>query len=232
MNWQTVARQIKGREKEHQKLIVAVLRADGGNIFPLDLIAVGVIKRSLMLLQGFLSMLRSGNYLCAGPLLRMQLDNVLRIYAAGLFPSGSDALKAFLEDRPLSQLKAPDGKPLTDKELTTRVGRIYPWLPQVYTTTSGFVHFSRSAIMSTVEDLTNDGAVRVVVGPRGGRRWKSDERLAAAQAFDEATKAVLQMGYSWGHVKTVEGAKRSKFAARAATEGGQHPFHTSLQAGD
>lgn len=213
MTWQDVARQIKRRERDHQKILMAVLRADGERIFPMDLIAIGIMKRSLMLIQGFLVMLRSENYLCAGPLLRMQLDNILRLYAASLFPSGSDTLKAFLQDMPLSKLKSPDGKPLTDKELTIRVGKIYPWLPPVYETTSGFVHFSRSAIMSTVESLSEEGSLRVVVGPGGGRRWKPEERLAAAQAFDEATKAVLQMVASWGHVKTVEGAKRPQEAS-------------------
>jgi hypothetical protein len=178
----------------------------------MDLIAIGAMKRSLMLTQGFLSMLRAGNYLCAGPLLRMQVDNILRLYAASLFPSGSDTLKAFLDDRPLSKLKAPDGAPLTDKELAVRVGKIYPWLPAVYTTTSGFVHFSRAAIMSAVEELSESGSVRVAVGPKGGRRWKPQERLAAAQAFDEATKAVLQMVYSWGHKKATEAAKRPRVA--------------------
>lgn len=215
MKWQEVARQIRRREQEHRKLIVAVLRADGGNIFEMDLIAIGVVKRSLMLIQGFLAMLRSENYLCAGPLLRMQLDNILRLYAASLFPSGSDTLKAFLKDMPLSRLKSPDGKPLTDKELATRVGKMYPWLPRVYETTSGFVHFSGSAILSTVEDVSEDGSVRVVVGPRGGRRWKPQERLAAAQAFDEATRAVLQMVASWGQVKAAVGAKRPQIGRAA-----------------
>ncbi len=208
MDWKEVAQQIRSREEEHLKLLLAVLRADEGSMFPTDLIVIGSVQRSMMLMKGFLSMLRSGNYLCAGALIRMQLDNILRLYAASLFSSGSDTLEAFLEDRPLSQLKAPDGKRLTDKELCNRVGKIYPWLPGVYERTSGFVHFSRPAVMSALTRGSKRGKISVSVGYRGGRRWKPEERLEAAQAFDEATKAVLDMVYSWGYTKTVVAARR------------------------
>ena len=168
MKWQTVAQRIRAREKEHVKLLAAVLRADEGKLYPADLIATGAVQRSLMLLKGFLAMLRSGNYLCAGALLRMQLDTMIRLYAASLFPSGSNTLMAFLKDRPLSRLKAPDGKPLTDRELVIRVGKIYPWVPRVYKQTSGFVHFSGPAVMSAITDVSGDRSVQIAVGLRPG----------------------------------------------------------------
>lgn len=64
MDWRTVAQRIRTREKEHLKLLAAVLRADEGKIFQADLIVIGAVQRSLILLKGFLAMLRSGNYLC------------------------------------------------------------------------------------------------------------------------------------------------------------------------
>lgn len=208
VDWRTVAQRMRTREKEHLKLLTAVLRADEGKLFQADLIVIGAVQRSFMLLKGFLAMLRSGNYLCAGALLRMQLDNILRLYAASLFPSGSDTLTAFLEDRPLSRLKAPNGKPLTDRELVTRVGKIYPWIPLVYERTSDFVHFYRPAIMSTITGLSGDRRFQIGVGFRRGRRWRPEERLEVAEAFDAATKAVLEMIYSWGYTKAMVAARR------------------------
>lgn len=202
--------QIRERQTDHLKLLHAVLQADGRRLFPADLIVTGAVQRSLMVTKGFLSMLRSQNYLCAGALLRLQIDNILRLYAASLFPSGSDTLKAFLEDRPLSRLKAPDGKPLTDKELCTRVGKIYSWVPLVYERTSGFVHFSGVALLSAIQGISTDGTIQFAVGARLGRRWRTAERLEAAQAFDEATKAVLEMVYSWGYTKARAASQRKK----------------------
>jgi hypothetical protein len=209
MDWHLVANQIRGRERQHLDVLRTVLRTDGGRIFPADLIVAGAIQRSLMLMKGFLAMLRSGNYLCGGGLLRMQIDNILRLYAAALFPSGSDTLTAFLEGRPLSRLKAPDGKALTDRELVRRVGAIYPWVPRVYERASGFVHFSIPAMMSPVTDLADDGQLEMLFGFRGGRPWKREERLEAAQAFDAATEAVLDLVYAWGYSKALIAARRT-----------------------
>jgi hypothetical protein len=199
---------LRDRERTHIRLLAAVLKADAGAIFPADLIAAGAIQRSLMISKGFLSMVGQSNYLCAGALLRLQLDNVMRLYAASLFPSGSDTLWAFLNDQPLSRLKAPDGRPLTDRELCTRVGKIYPWLPPVYERTSGFVHFSRPAIMSVVSVARKGRTLRLGVGKGFRRPWPRVSKLEAVQAFRAATDAVLEMVHAWGHAKARGAAQR------------------------
>ncbi len=206
--WQKVAQRIKAREKELLELIELVFRTDDGNLFPADLIAAGAVQRSLMVLNGFLSMLGAGNYLCGGALLRMQIDTILRLYATSLFPSGEDTFMAFLADRPLSNLKAPDDdNPLTDRELVTRVGKLYPWVPDVYRRTSGFIHFSLSALMSSVSDLPSNGLNKLQIGTQRGRPWTPEERLEAAEAFD-AAKGILDMIYAWGHAKNSVAVQR------------------------
>jgi hypothetical protein len=54
--------QIRKKETDHLKLLHAVLQADGRKLFPADLIVTGAVQRSLMVTKGFLSMLRSQNY--------------------------------------------------------------------------------------------------------------------------------------------------------------------------
>jgi hypothetical protein len=89
-----------------------------------------------------------------------------------------------------------------------RVGKIYSWVPHVYKEASGFVHFSRVALFSSVQEISGDGTVRFAVGSRLGRRWRTAERLETARAFDEATKAVLDMVYSWGYTKAMAASQR------------------------
>jgi hypothetical protein len=206
----TTITQIRSREKQHVELLHAVFKADADAIFPADLIVAGAIQRSLMLCKGFLTLLRAKNGLCAGAVLRLQVDNILRLYASSLFPSGSDTLLAILEDWPLSRLKAPDGKPLTDRELCNRVAAIYPWVPSVFKHTSAFVHFSRPAVMSALTSVSDDRRFTLSIGSRVGRPWRPSERLEAAQAFDAATKAVLEMVYAWGHAKARVARKRAR----------------------
>jgi hypothetical protein len=206
----TVVRRIRSREQDHVRLLHAVVQLDDGAIFAHDLIASGATQRSLMLIKGFLAMLRSGNYLCGGALLRMQIDTLLRLHAASLFPSGNDALHAFLDDLPLHKLKAPDGARLTEQELCKRVATRYEWVPRVYARTSGFIHFSGSSVLSAMPKASEDRTIEISVGSRLGRRWKPDERLEAAEAFDAATKAVLEMIQSWGQAKAAAAARRPR----------------------
>jgi len=211
-----VAARIRSREKDHIKLLFAVLSADEGAIFGNDLIGAAAIQRSLMLTKGFLAMLRSRNYLCAGALLRMQVDTLLRLQAAALFPSGNTPLTWFLQGKPLSKLKAPDGKPLTDKELCSRVAKRYEWVPRVYERTSGFIHFSSPAMFSIFAGRPKGRTLAIAVGRTPGRRWRGEERLEAAEAFEAATHAVLDMVYSWGHTKALVASQR-----RAKTSSGK-----------
>lgn len=204
-----VIAQIRAREAQHMELLYTVLKLDGGSVFPADLIVAGATQRSLMLTKGFVAMVKSRNALCAGALLRLQVDNILRLYASSLYPSSSETLMAFLEDRPLHELKAPDGKRLTDAELCKRVGAIYPWVPAVYKETCSFVHFSRPAVMSAVKGCGKAGELRLEVGADGGRCWVPEERLETVEAFDAATKAVLDLIYSWGHAKANVTRQRS-----------------------
>ena len=73
---------IDDRKDEHLQLIKKMLEADGGNLFPLDLLATAVLKRSMSLCAGFTALVRTGNYTSAASLLRLQLDSCLRFYAA------------------------------------------------------------------------------------------------------------------------------------------------------
>jgi hypothetical protein len=212
-------RAVRALERKHVELFFGVLEADGGAVFGNDLVSAGAIQRSLLLTQGFLAILRTQNYLCAGALLRMQVDTLLRLFAASLFPSGNEPLQAFLEDRPLNKLRAPDGARLTEKELCRRASMVYEWVPRVYAATSGFVHFSGPSIMSAISGVNQDGSVSISVGSLAGRRWRVEERLEATEAFGAATQAILDMVYSWGHTKALAASKRKESAADTQASG-------------
>jgi hypothetical protein len=59
----------------------------GRDIYPLDLLAVAAMNRSLCLISGFRTLIASKNFISAAPLLRLQIDNCLRFFAAELAPS-------------------------------------------------------------------------------------------------------------------------------------------------
>lgn len=75
---------LEKQKQIHIEVTGKMIQADNSNIFPLDLMGISVSKRSMSLIKGFIEMIRQENFICAAPMLRMQLDNSLRFYAAFL----------------------------------------------------------------------------------------------------------------------------------------------------
>ena len=73
----------KYREK-HFEMGDRVILADGGNLYPFDILVVATLNRSLCLLKGFIELIQARNFVAAAPLIRLQLDNSLRLSAATL----------------------------------------------------------------------------------------------------------------------------------------------------
>ncbi|HBX0033523.1 TPA: hypothetical protein MFX75_23805 [Klebsiella pneumoniae] len=65
-------------DNEIKELFIQMQGKDFGYDF---LLAIGIARRSCALTSGFKSMLEAKNSLCALALVRMQLDNSLRLYA-------------------------------------------------------------------------------------------------------------------------------------------------------
>ena len=82
-----IIHQLKEYKEEYKKCIGQILQADGQNLYSMDLIALPVLNRSTRLVSGFTTLIREENYLCAIPLIRLQLDNSLRFYATFLVSS-------------------------------------------------------------------------------------------------------------------------------------------------
>jgi hypothetical protein len=139
--------------KEDQQLLcdmtMQMWNADGSGVYTLDLFANGAIHRSLALIKGFRSMIREFNMICAGPLVRMQLDTALRFHAAYLAPNAFDFADATLSGTEVYKLKTRDGKSMRDAVLVESLTKQYPWVEAIYKQASGFVHLSKVHTVGT-----------------------------------------------------------------------------------
>ena len=127
-------------EEQHLKLLGEILLADGGRLFGVDLVVCAVLQRSLCLISGFCMLIEQRNLLCAAPLLRLQVDSLIRLYACWLVKDPHSIATHLLQDRPLNKVKSRDNQLLTDKYLWTKAAEHYPWVGDVYKATSGFIH--------------------------------------------------------------------------------------------
>lgn len=130
----------------------AMLDADGGNLFGLDFLALAAIKRSMALTAGFRTMLTARNLVCAGALVRLELDTAMRFFAAWLVQNPHEFALDVLAGKHIRKMKDRDGELLTDRYLVEKLGEQYDWVPRVYERTSGYVHLSSTHVMSVVTD--------------------------------------------------------------------------------
>lgn len=194
--------------EDHINLYKECTVADEGKIFGVDLIVEGVLQRSLSLIDGYIIMVKTGNSLCANALLRLQIDSILRLYACWLVDDPHGLVLPLLEGTPFNRIKSRTGEPLCDAYLREEASKLYPWINNVYKETSGFIHFSKPAMFSTVAGI--DEAEHAIISSigKGGRDWKPEEIKESILAFTEATKSLLRLVYSWKFKKSEVGKQR------------------------
>ena len=94
-------------DKTHLELGKQMFEAFGGAMYGMDLLAAGALNRSKCHLAGFRSLLMARNLICAGALLRLQLDTALRFYAAFLVEEPHDFALAVLGGERVRDIKGP-----------------------------------------------------------------------------------------------------------------------------
>ncbi|MBX7234500.1 MAG: hypothetical protein K1X65_08960 [Caldilineales bacterium] len=161
-----------------------------GQIEPIDVYAFMVLKRSLSLVFGFTTMLRARNFLCASPLIRLQIDNLLRFRAAFLVVNQSQFVVDVIQGKEVRQLKDRTGRKMIDAHLQDVLSSDYPWLRGVYKKTSGYVHLSEEHFFNTVRasESGQEGAIEAYIGP--------DDKLVSNAIYQEALEDMILVTHS------------------------------------
>jgi len=89
----------------HLELLKMTIEADNKNLFALDLLAIAVYKRSISLINGFCDSIRNNNFICAAPLIRLQLDNLIRFYASFIVKNPHQFVSDVIEGKHIRNLE-------------------------------------------------------------------------------------------------------------------------------
>jgi hypothetical protein len=186
---------LRGRRPAHLELGLAMYKADPA-LYGLDLLAAAVLNRSIILIEGFCTLMEARNYLCAAPLVRLQLDSVLRFSGAALVDDPHEFALKILAGTAVRKIKDRHGNRMTDAYLLEKLAVDYPWMPQVHEFTSGFIHLSEKHIIHTVRKLGEDGTMQTMIGP-GDDHIPDEFKLEAIAAFDAITDVAFHCVASW-----------------------------------
>lgn len=136
----------------------------GENLTKEDLFFCASLDRCLHLMDGFVVMLRERNLTCAGALLRLQMDNCMRTYAAFIAEDRNAVTDCLIHGTPIKHLVDKHGKKMADWYLKEELTKIEPSFGQVYDQASGYIHLSEKAFYQTVTDIDDDGKLTLQVG--------------------------------------------------------------------
>jgi hypothetical protein len=164
-----------------------LLNTPGGKLVSSDMLVAALVNRSMGLIRGFCSMI-TGNYICAAPLVRLQLENLLRFSALWLVDDRDDFTAKVISGAQINKLKDRDGKQMNDGYLAQRMNERIPGLAQVYKAACGYIHFSDAHLYHTLVS-TGERSVRIEIGEDMG--VTDADRKEGALVMDQMTRQLL-----------------------------------------
>ncbi|MBB1473062.1 hypothetical protein H5368_08450 [Luteimonas sp. MC1782] len=193
---ETLLEKIDKERDRHLSLGKEMLAADGAKMFPLDLLAVAVLNRSLSNSSAFTQLVRANNYLAAASLVRLQLDTFLRFFASYRVGDPHEFATSVFAGTEVRKLKDRSGSFMTDRHLVETVASEFRWAPSVYKATSGFIHLSDKHIYSTIQAASDDGTFSMLIGSDPDR-FPSNLWVEMAEGFIAATDALFLYLEGW-----------------------------------
>ena len=149
------------------------------------------LDRCLRLTDGIILLLRERNLTCAGALLRLQMDNCMRTYAAFIAEDRNKVIDCIIDGTPINKQLDTTGNRMTDGYLKNALSKYDSVFAQVYNQAGGFVHLSEKAFYQTVADVS-DGTIALQIGHDLPEK-RNDSLLECAEAFCHFVKLHYKM---------------------------------------
>jgi len=188
---------LEQQKQVHLDLGQQMMTVGGGKLYVTDLVMLAVLKRSLDLLDGIICLTDRWNFAAAAPLLRLQIDSVLKVVCLAHLENADVVSTAILEGKSLRNLKDSDGKFLSDARLRDYARRFYPWLDRVYEETSKLIHLSDKHFFLPVESVDDETRVVQMLIGAGTQNWPESEIDNFLDAVGCTTDALLKVVLGW-----------------------------------
>jgi len=190
---------------EHINVGRCVIKADFPHLFALDLLMFAALNRSACLLRGFCDLLESRNFVCAAPLIRLQLDNCLRVMASSMVTDPHKFSRSVLEGTPIRQMTDRKGRNFTDQYLVKTLAADHPWIEDVYSATSSYIHLSERHMANAIRP--QPGGEGIVTLKVTAQDFELDPAIYenAVDVFQKLTDILLSFVGQWANQKDVAG---------------------------
>ncbi|MGQ2981856.1 hypothetical protein [Flavobacterium sp.] len=193
---------LKESKKTHLSIAEKMLKADDNALYPLDLLAVGVFKRSISLIRGFTLLIENENFICAVPLIRLQMDNLLRFYASFIVKEPHKFATDIIDGKHIRNLKDSAGNKMTDRYLVDKMTQEIPWIKSVYEKTSGYIHLSSEHVFDSFKGSQDYNKRKLSIAITDRDEEVSEAiKIEAIKAMCHITQELLRYLYGWTWTK-------------------------------
>jgi hypothetical protein len=194
--------------KRHLELGKQVIEAYGGNIYPVDFLIIAAINRSLCLLVGLKILIEEKNIICAAPIIRMQIDNAMRVAAGTLVSEPHQLVMNILNGIPIKRQEDRNGHKLTDQYLLSIIEKDHKWIRKVYENTSGYIHLSEKHIYNSIF-VPKDREYEIKISPKD-TYIKEETYVELVEAFIAITSILFEYVEGWIYTKNNPKAAREE----------------------
>ena len=193
--------EVEADEESMIKLAAEMFRAHDGEFYLFDLLAASALNRSVALSSGFRKMIRANNLICAGALVRLELDTAIRFFAGFIVDQPHEFAFKVLEGNRISWMKDRDGNSMTDRNLLVKLAREYPWVEEVYEKASSYVHLSETHMLSSLSMMDRDsGKVEIKISSID-RTFPDDIYIDAINTFRACASILARYVDGWRFTK-------------------------------
>lgn len=176
----------------------------GKGFYALDLYIAGIVSRSLSLIYGFETLIKSNNYLAASHLVRPHLDNYLRLFAAWQVDEPHDFAGKVMKGEMVRNLTDKNGKKMTDSHLSKLASKEFSWIQDVYDETSGFVHFSKKHIFNATK-ASKKKATIITSLTKFDNEISNYNKIEACTCMIEISNCVIRLIFGYVVTKLIKG---------------------------
>lgn len=189
---------LEAGEKALIKRAADMLQVYDGAIYGFDLLACAAIDRSIAVSAGFRTMIRDQNFICAGALLRLQLDTALRIFAGFIVDKPHDFATEVFKGTHVRNMKDGTGQRMTDHYLVTELAKEYPGIESTYQKASGYVHLSDAHFFQvlSIGDPGDQLDLNITIGSYK-KQIPDTAYLDIIKAFGNSTKVTMKYIDGW-----------------------------------
>ncbi|SRX75011.1 hypothetical protein [Aequorivita antarctica] len=177
-----------------------IMEAGNSKLFTLDFLALSVNNRAISLINSYVTLVKSKNYLTAVSLIRLQLDNALRFFASTLVENSNEFAMHFIDGKPIKDYEDINGKKLSDNYLAKKLDVYFNGTQKLYNDTCGYIHLSDKHFFPTVsKKKREDLKFGIQIG--SSDNFRMDDKFKFTNTMLEVSKLVLIVVEQWKHEK-------------------------------